>query len=153
VAYAWFNYGDFASIAGSSNWGYLRLDGVDPIKATYTNGNLPVCAYPCPVPPGTSFPNIRNGTYKSWNVLTVVTDASGVNFTNALAMVTATEARVDEFIPDFVPFTQLRFYRSHYLQSGVAPNNGLGGQKESGGDVGGCIEPVGPPPGVLNCRQ
>jgi hypothetical protein len=47
----------------------------------------------------------------------------------------------------------LKYYRSHYLQSGVAPNNGLSGQTEAGGDMGGCIEPVGPAPGVLSCHQ
>src|SRR5580700_10757797 len=27
------------------------------------------------------------------------------------------------------------------------------GEKEAGGDMGGCIEPVGPAPGVLSCHQ
>ena len=72
---------------------------------------------------------------------------------------TAMQNIVNSTVPDFVPFKPaagdpgLRKYSSHYLQSGVATKNGLGGQKETGGDVGGCIEPVGPPPGVLNCHQ
>jgi hypothetical protein len=47
----------------------------------------------------------------------------------------------------------LKYYRSHYLQSTYAPNNGLSGEKESGGDVGGCIEAIGAAPGILSCHQ
>jgi hypothetical protein len=112
-----------------------------------------------PATPGSSFPNLRNGTYRSWSVLRVVTDASGINLSNTKILVNAIQNNVNTTTPDFVPFTAvggdpgLKYYRSHYLQSAVQPNNGLSGQKESGGDVGGCIEPVGPAPGVLSCHQ
>ncbi|MBV9301457.1 MAG: hypothetical protein JOY62_13645 [Acidobacteriaceae bacterium] len=159
IGYAFFGYGNFSKIAGTPSYGYVTLNGVDPIQHSYTNGELPTCTAPCPVTPGSSFPNLRGGTYRSWSVLRVVTDSAGANLTNTQALVTAMQENINSTVPDWVPFAAvggdpgLKLYRSHYTQSGVAPNNGLGGQKESGGDVGGCIEHVGPPPGVLNCHQ
>ena len=160
IGYAFFSYGNVAKITGVGK--YLTLNGVDPIQATYTGGTLPTCTAPCPKAAGTSFPNLRNGRYRSWSLLRVVTDASGANFTNVSALVSNAQNDVNGTVPDFVPYKTTNgsdpglskeLYRSHYLQSGVAPNNGLGGQTESGGDVGGCIEHVAPPPGVLNCHQ
>jgi len=160
IGYAFFSYGNVSKIAGSPSYGYLELDSVDPIASTHpSNGELPTCTAPCPVSPGTSFPNLRNGKYRAWSVLRVATDASGANFTTTSALVSAIQANINSTVPDFVPFKAvggdpgLKYYRSHFTQSGIAGNNGLSGQKESGGDVGGCIEPVGPAPGVLNCHQ
>ncbi|MBV9296358.1 MAG: hypothetical protein JO145_12370 [Acidobacteriaceae bacterium] len=159
IGYAFFSYGNVSKIAGTSSYGYLQLDSEDPIFSSYTNGDLPTCTAPCPAKPGTSFPNLRSGKYRAWSVLRVATDASGMNFTTASTLVSAIQANINSTVPDFVPFKAvgsdpgLKYYRSHYTQSGFAPNNGLSGQKESGGDMGGCIEPVGPAPGVLNCHQ
>jgi hypothetical protein len=160
ISYVSFSYGNLSKIAGSSSYGYLTRNGVDPIQATYTNGVIPTCASPCPATPGTSFPNLRNGTYKDWTVVMVITNASGPNLTKAKLVVTAIQDNLNTTVPDFVPFVAvggdpgLELYRSHYLQSTYAPNNGLGGQKESGGDVGGCIETLpASPPGILNCHQ
>lgn len=159
IGYTFFSYGNVSKIAGSASYGYVQLDSVDPIATAYTNGELPTCTAPCPATPGASFPNLRSGKYRAWSVLRVVTDVSGVNYTNTSALVTSIQANVNATVPDFVPFKAvgtdpgLKYYRSHYLQSGVAPNNGLSGQTEAGGDMGGCIEPVGPAPGVLSCHQ
>jgi hypothetical protein len=113
---------------------------------------------------------LRDGSYRSWSLLRIVTDSTGVNLTNAQALVQATQNDINSIVPDFVPFTTtngsdgLDVYRSHYTQSGYLGNNGslvvnptgntLGGGLEAGGDVGGCIE-VNPAstPGVLNCHQ
>jgi hypothetical protein len=159
IGYVSFSYSNVSKIAGSTSYGYLTRNGVDPIQATYTNGELPVCASPCPVTPGSSFPTLRNGTYKDWTVVMAIAPASGVNLTRAKVLVTAIQDNLNTTVPDFVPFIAvggdpgLKYYRSHYLQSAYSPNNGLSGEKESGGDVGGCIEPVGPAPGVLSCHQ
>jgi hypothetical protein len=75
------------------------------------------------------------------------------NFCNTTAVVTRAQSDVSNTVPDFVPFASLTKYRSHYTQSGISPNNGLSGQTEAGGDVGGCIEPTGPAPGTLNQVQ
>lgn len=140
-------------------YGYLTLNGIDPIQAGYTDGVLPSCTAPCPATPGTSFPNLRNGTYTAWSILRVVTSASGVNLISAKLLVTVMQENVNSSVPDFVSFSAvgsdpgLRYYRSHFLQAGVSPNNGLSSEKEAGGDMGGCIEPVGLAPGVLSCHQ
>jgi hypothetical protein len=163
IAYVSFSYSNVSKIAGSTSYGYLTRNGVDPIQATYTTGELPTCASPCPQTPGTSFPNLRNGTYKDWTVVMAIAPASGVELTRAKVLVTAIQDNLNSTVPDFVPFIKvggpggtdpgLTIYRSHYLQSGYAPDNGLSGQKESGGDVGGCVEKTGPAPGILSCNQ
>jgi hypothetical protein len=164
LGYAFFSYGNVSSIAGTTSYGYLTLDGVDGIKSTYVDGQLPTCPAPafCPAVPGTSYPHLRDGTYRSWSVLRVVTDPfPNPNFINAQTLVTQAQIHINDQVPDFVPFIGfggdpgLQLYRSHFTPLGqtVIPNNGLGGQTEAGGDVGGCIEPVSPPPGVLGCRQ
>jgi hypothetical protein len=165
IGYAFFSYGNVAPLSanpgGNPDYGYLQVNGVDPISSTgsYTNGNLPWCNAPCPAAAGTSFPNLRNGTYPAWSLLRVVTDASGKNAFNTKALVDAIQENINSTVPDFVPFVAvsgdpgLQIYRSHFKQATIAPNNGLGGGTEKGGDVGGCIEPVGPPPGTTNCHQ
>jgi hypothetical protein len=103
--------------------------------------------------------NLRNGTYRSWSVLRAVTDSAGRNNLNALVI--AAQNNVNKTVPDFVPLRAsagdpgLKLYRSHSKNAytvGTA-RNGLRGQTENGSDVGGCIEKVGPPPGVLNQHE
>ncbi len=148
IGYAFFSFGNVAPIAGASGVGrYVTLDGVDPISASYTTGVLPTCTAPCPVTPGTSYPHLRDGSYRAWSILRLVTDASGTNLTNAQAVVTATQKEVNATVPDFVPAVAtpdgdpgMPYYRSHFKQAGVAgtPNNGNGSGAEKGSDVGGC---------------
>jgi len=164
IGYTFWGFGNVSKLAGSADYGYLTLDGVDPIQAIYTNGELPVCisggvSGVCPATPGTTFPNLRNGTYKAWSMLRVVTNASGVALTNTVILVNAIQNNVNTTVPDFVPYGAvggdpgMKYYRSHYTQSGYGPNNGLSGETETGGDMGGCIEPVGSAPGVTGCHQ
>ncbi len=164
VGYNFFGNGNFSSIAGNPAYGYLQLKGIDPINTSYTNGEFPVCpATGCPATPGKSFPNVRSGKYLAWGILRVATDAVGTtNYKNTLALVKANQNHVNSTVPDFIPVAAttdgdpgLLYYRSHYLQAGVAPNNGLlAGTIEAGGDVAGCIE-VKPAsgPGVLGCKS
>ena len=175
IGYAFYGFGNFSKLAGSASYGYLTLDGTDPIFLSYTGkepgqngkGELPICTAPCPVSKfwnnsTGSFPNLRNGTYRAWSVVRIVTDVQpsgtcttnpNTNFCNAQAIVTQAQSNVNNTVPDFVAFASLTKYRSHYTQSGVSPNNGLSGQTEAGGDVGGCIEPKSAAPGVLNHVQ
>jgi len=170
ITFTFFSYSNIQPLSGTPNFGYLTLNGHDPIFATGSNPGqqLPVCNEPCPLPGGASFPNVRNGTYRSWSVLRVVTDAKGTtNYTNTKALVVATQANVNNGDPDYIPFLAqgvqnganepgFQRYRSHFAQEGSgAPSNGLpnGVGTENGGDMGGCMEPNGAPPGVLSCRQ
>jgi len=163
IGYTFFSYGNVSKLAGSSSYGYLTLNGVDPLigQPGYVQGQLPVCALPCPAKPGTTFKHLRDGTYRSWSVLRAVTDKSGVNRTNLDALVIAAQNNINKTVPDFVPFRAaagdpgLKLYRSHSKNAytvGTA-SNGLGGVPENGSDVGGCIKRLGPPPGLLNHHE
>ncbi len=131
IGYAYFSYGNVNTsgqvLSDSANYGYVKLDGVDPIWATYgigqtidpgepaSAGQLPsqadlptaVCAnsFPCPENQiwgnGASYPNLRNGTYRAWSLLRLI--ATGTAGTNASALVTAAEKAAVLNVPDFVP--------------------------------------------------
>jgi hypothetical protein len=112
-------------LADSANYGYVTLNGVDPIWVSYQgigdfgqpnpatyggmNGVLPGAtetAFPkCENAIwkyGYSFPNVRNGSYRAWSVLRLVyNSASSTQVTN---LVTASNKYVVTSIPDYVPF-------------------------------------------------
>jgi hypothetical protein len=186
IGYSFFSYGNVSSIANNSSYGYLALNGIDPIFASYGAGstidpgqpagagvipaqaNLPtaLCAnsFPCSENliwgNGFSFPNLRNGTYRSWSLLRLV--STGTPSTNAVALVKASQKYVVGNTPDYVPATAvtgvtttgggaaiaelgLKLVRSHYQQKdgngvllGKAPTN----VPEAGGDEGGLIIPT-----------
>jgi hypothetical protein len=186
IGYAFFSYGNVASISNNPGFGYIALNGIDPIFASYGAGqtidpgqptgegvlpaqaNLPTanCAnsFPCSENliwgNGFSFPNLRNGTYRAWSLLRVV--STGVPSTNAVALVKASQKYVVGNTPDYVPAAAvtgvtttgggaaiaelgLKLVRSHYQQKdgnsvllGKAPTN----VPEAGGDMGGLIIPT-----------
>jgi len=146
MAYTFFSYGNVSSIANQSAYGYITLNGVDPIFASYSggdpgqpgNGTLPAGAnlpascsasFPCPESKiwtgGLSFPNLRNGTYLSWSVLRLV--SNGQPLTYATSLVHNSQQFVVTSVPDYVPATKvviggvtadpgLLYLRSHYQQ-------------------------------------
>ena len=144
IAYAFFSYGNVSQIAGTTNYGYLTLDSVDGLNSSYSNGQLPTCSSPtfCGAQPNTTFPHLRDGTYRAWSVVRLVVDPSD---TNASDLVSAAQAHVNDQVPDFVPWVAagqdngLGYYRSHFTQAGVTGHNGFDGSPEAGGDMGGCI--------------
>ncbi|MGO9863011.1 MAG: hypothetical protein ACLPLR_05325 [Terriglobales bacterium] len=178
IGYTFFSYGNVGSIAGSANYGYVRVNGVDPIFASYLpidpgepgGGQLPlntpcgvgVLAFPCNENQiwanGYSFPNLRNGTYRSWSILRLVPSTAAAG--NAKALVTASNTYVVTTVPDYVPAPAVKsgttvldpglfVFRSHYQQKdgsnpptliGSACNNiTIGTVLEAGGDMGGMI--------------
>jgi hypothetical protein len=166
IGYAFNGFGNFSGITNSTNtapYGYVSINGIDPIFATHTNNYLPYCSYPCNEASiwgsvGTSYPNVRNGTYGAWSVLRIVTAASGATLTAVKDLVTASQDFVVNDVPDYVPATAvagdpgLTVWRSHYQQwdgtgatIGAAPSDGTfnaGGNStggDKGGDMGGCI--------------
>ena len=161
LGYTFFGYGNVSKLTNSTlnaPYGYLTLNGVDPIQEVYTNGALPYCTSAigtgvCPASPGSTFPHVRDGSYRSWSMLRVVTDANSVNktnYTNTVNLVNAIQNNVNTTTPDFVPFKAvggdpgMKYYRSHFKQTQQlgTTNNGLCSAKEIGGDVGGYIVPV-----------
>ncbi|MGA2355540.1 MAG: hypothetical protein ABSG02_13675 [Terriglobales bacterium] len=184
IGFTFFSYGNVGSIANNTSYGYITLDNIDPIFASYgpqsstgagydpgqpdTAGTLPAAAnltncsgaFPCPENQiwagGLSFPNLRNGTYRAWSVVRLVSNGTGL--TNAKTLVKSSQGFVVKDVPDYVPATKttvtlstgtftdpgLELVRSHYQQYdgagtllGAAPVNC--GTTEAGGDMGGII--------------
>jgi len=161
IAYSFFSFGNFSSIADNPNYGYLTLDGVDPIGAGTVNQELPACSPPCTEASvwgsaGSSFPQLRAGKYTAWSLLRLVTVASVANIT---ALVNRSQAYVAGVTPDYIPALAvsgtnsdpgLQIFHSHFHQRdgndallGLAPSNGLFNHgnptgRDSGGDAGGC---------------
>lgn len=95
-----------SNIARSKNYGYLMIDGIDPLFADYENsagnpgqpatvgspltwGELPACtpggAIDCKAnaiwAAGLSFPHLRDGTYPAWSELRMMCDTAAANCT------------------------------------------------------------------------
>jgi len=145
IAYTFFSYGNVSSLANNSKYGYITLNGVDPIFQSYgttidpgqptTAGELPAAAnlpascggaFPCKESDmwknGFSLPNVRNGTYRAWSLLRLV--ATGTASTNAAALAKAASVGVVNIVPDYVPAAivtgttdlGIKLLRSHYQQ-------------------------------------
>ncbi|MGC2398319.1 MAG: hypothetical protein WA510_00985 [Acidobacteriaceae bacterium] len=166
VGYAFFSYGNVSPIADSSSYGYLTLDGIDGIFHKYgvkldpgqpsAAGVLPSAAdlpascsgaFPCAESKiwsgNLSFPNLRNGSYRAWSVLRMV--SNGAALTAANLLVAGSQSYAVNIVPDYVPALRvagndpgLGLLRSHYTQEGVAPTN-IATTGDKGGDAGGCI--------------
>jgi len=169
IGYAFFSYGNVSAIANSASYGYLTLNGIDGIFHKYgttidpgqpsiagalpSSVNLPsTCAggagnFPCEESKiwsgNLSFPNLRNGSYRAWSLLRVV--SNGTSLANVDLLVTGVQAYVTNTVPDFVPALKvaaadpgLALLRSHYTQEGIAPVN-IATTGDRGGDAGGCI--------------
>ena len=133
IGYAFWSTTNFSKVLSTAK--YLTVDGVDPLFPIYTGGTFPTCSAPCPglIP----FTNILNGGYPIWNVLRVVTASPTPAAVNTL--ITQAQNQVAN-IPDFVAFSSLQVFRSHYTQSGKTGGDGIcTGKAEGGGDVGGAV--------------
>jgi hypothetical protein len=166
IGYTFFSYGNVSGIADSATYGYLTLNGIDGIFHKYgttidpgqptiagalpSNTTLPAsCAGNFPCAEGKiwsgnlSFPNLRNGSYRAWSTLRVV--SNGTALANANLLVTGAQTYVVNTVPDFVPAQKvaatdpgLSLLRSHYTQASIAPVN-IATTGDKGGDEGGCI--------------
>jgi len=132
IGFVFFSYGNISTIANSANYGYITLNGTDPIFEAYSNGtsaydpgqpasagvlpaaaNLPAAcnnAFPCPETAiwtgGLSFPNLRSGAYHAWSLLRIV--STGKALTNAEKVVASSQAFVVTSVPDYVPATSTK---------------------------------------------
>ncbi len=179
IAYAFFSYGNVGKISNNASYGYITLNGIDPIFQTYgstldpgqpaTAGVLPAAAnlpatcaggagnFPCNEvniwKNGFSFPNLRNGTYRAWSLLRLV--SGGTSGASASALATASNKYVVSTVPDYVPAVTvggtldlgLKLLRSHYVErDGAGTQLGVAGTvtnfPEKGGDMGGYILPT-----------
>ena len=183
IGYTFFSYGNISKVANNPTYGYATVNGVDPIFASYgpqsstgvaydpgqpaSAGTLPAAAnlpaacgaaFPCSEKEiftgGLSFPHVRDGSYKAWSIIRVVSYAA--DLTNVKALVKGAQKAVVDDVPDYVPAVKtigatqtdpgLLLVRSHFQQYdgsgaliGAAPVNS--GTAEKGGDAGGLILP------------
>ena len=129
IAYTFFSYGNVSKISNSASYGYIQLNGIDPIFQTFGStldpgqpasaGTLPAAAnlpatcaggvgsFPCNEvniwKNGFSFPNLRNGTYRAWSLLRLVVTAGQPESANASNLVKASNVFVVTSVPDYVP--------------------------------------------------
>jgi hypothetical protein len=155
----------FASFGPQNSTG-VGYDPGQPATAA-DPGMLPAAAnlpsscsnsFPCPENKiwagGLSMPNVRNGTYRAWSEIRLV--SNGTALTNVKALIKGAQVSAVDEVPDFVPAVKtvgktqtdpgLLLVRSHYQQEdgagnliGAAPVNKPGA--DLGGDMGGTILP------------
>ncbi len=140
IGYTFFSYGNVSSIANNAAYGYITLNNVDPIFASYAgsdpgqpavagelpkSNNLPAsCSgtFPCPESSiwtgGYSFPNLRNGTYPAWSIVRLV--STGTPLTNAKNLVAASQLFVVNDVPDYVPFAATKNSAKNIVDPGLA---------------------------------
>jgi len=133
IGYAFFSYGNVSTIANNNAYGYITLNNVDPIFASYgpqsstgagfdpgqpaNPGTLPAAAnlpaacgaaFPCKENEiwagGLSYPNVRNGTYPAWSLERLVSNGTGL--TNAKTLIKDSQAFVVTSVPDYIPATK-----------------------------------------------
>jgi hypothetical protein len=104
LGYAFFSFGNVSSISASTSYGYLMIDGIDPLFADYENnagnpgqpasptapltwGELPKCT-PNGTPDckrssiwagGNYYPNLVNGTYPAWSEVRMLCDTAAAH--------------------------------------------------------------------------
>jgi hypothetical protein len=162
IAYTFFSFGNVSSITGSS-FGYLTLNGFNPIGLNTVTQELPSCTVPCSETSlwgsaGSSFPDLRAGHYSAWSLLRMVTTAG--HKPDLSDLVTGSQKFVVDDTPDYIPAVSttgttgtdpgLKIFHTHYQQRdgndntiGLSPLNGtfVGGNPvggDRGGDMGGC---------------
>ncbi len=127
IGFTFFSFGNVSPLAASSKYGYLTLEGVDPIFSSQcigtsctpsapgqpVNAELPgattVCGgsgFPCTEAQiwGTgknSFPNVRSGDYSAWSLLRWITTTT--NETNVEDLINGSHAYVVNDTPDYIP--------------------------------------------------
>jgi len=103
IGYTFYSFANVSSLATNPNYGYLTLDGVDPLFANYAGGDpgqpatggaeqgeLPSCSVALNGGPGgclrgdvwthgNYFPHIVDGTYRAWSILRGLCDSAALN--------------------------------------------------------------------------
>ena len=125
IGYSFFSYGNFSSLKDNSKYGYLQIDGVDPIwevyGSSYDPGEAPIAGafpgtadlvncsgnFPCPETSiwsgNASFPNVRSGAYRQWIFVRLIGYTGGAAYAAAQALVASAQASVVTTVPDFIP--------------------------------------------------
>ena len=155
IGYAFWSAGNFkAATFGAGTGGtskYLTVDGVDPLFATYTNGELPTTGNG--LLPNVTLQNVQNGSYPIWSELRFVsTGSAGLAVANSLAGWAQGFSVIGGNQPDFITAANLNVIHSHFGQVSYGVVNditsnpsegprvcGASGPQESGSDAGGLV--------------
>jgi hypothetical protein len=129
----------------TTNAKYLTVNGIDPLKNTYTDGILPGVDAGHPITDVT-FKSLAAGDYAIWSAVRIVsTSPTPAGVTALIAGATASSAAT----ADFIPVSALKIWKSHFnmFAIGVTNNNNgntvatpndlcPGSTGEGGGDAG-----------------
>ena len=111
IAYTFYSFGNVSKITGAS-YGYLTLDGVDPLS--FASQEFPTCTAPCSEADfpgwttgtgsdvtGNSLPNLRAGKYTAWSLLHLQTTSA--SSTNVNDLLNTSYKYVVTSTPDYIP--------------------------------------------------
>lgn len=141
--YAFWSAANFAK-ATPNTGKYLTVDGVDPLRDTWSDGLIPTSGND--LLGDVTFSHVKDGSYPIWSLLRTECDTT-TSCTAVTALAADALAFLTPFQPDFVPTTQIAVFRSHFAPPGInfpstsgtnTPCNGHG-CTEAGGDVGGVV--------------
>jgi len=187
MGYMFYSFANATSVIGTNpanqpNYQYFTLDGVDPLGlpngtfgANTAAQQLPYCSGSlCPSSSwtgGISYPNLRNGTYKSWSVYRWLITNGNTDPLGPVALVSSIRDYIDSTVADFVPFEAcpvgdtlpicsvngnnfdgLEVYRSHFTQELKTGTNGPATPTEAltgGNSLGGGTEQGGDQGGLI----
>ena len=112
--------------SGLTNVKYLKVNGIDPIQNTYSNGVLPGSGGTGdPGLGAVTFANLNAGDYPIWSALRLVSESpvpAGVsNMITALGVIDSTQH-------DYIAPSNLQVWHSHFYINGI----GLGTQESNG---------------------
>ncbi len=119
ITYTFFSYGNVGPLADQAGFGYITVNGVDPIFQSYgskidpgqpagANGAIPGAVettFPACEKSiwanGFSFPNVRNGTYRAWSLLHLVFNST--QSTPVKDLIATSNTYVVTSVPDYIP--------------------------------------------------
>lgn len=138
LGYSFYSVGNLNPASNATNLRYLAVDGVDPLKASYSGGAFDGGAQ-------VTLENVANGSYSAFSIIRAVTQGSAQP-TGALNTYLTSIAGANGTNKDFIAANSLTVFRSHRAlnpqpgaTSGVRPNNGIVSGTEAGSDVGGAV--------------
>jgi len=143
IGYAFWSAENFA---GTSGIKYVTVDGVDPLKDTYTDGTLPQGADLANV----TLSHVADGSYPLWNEERLISYGSPAAATLQSYVQAQVSFGAGATHPDFIPDSQLNVFHSHFAPVDIVFNAtntpsdgpkvcGNGSSPEDGGDVGGLV--------------
>lgn len=132
LGYCFWGYGNFGNAYANTH--YIKVNGVDPLLDNYHTYGW----YPDPAL--VTMSNVKNGTYPLWGIYHAVYSPAVEGYVDWLQVVSES---ILPYIPEYIPYSQMKVFRSHFERAGISPHNGnIAGIPASGGNVGGMVYPI-----------